>query len=419
MPPVRPRATNPQGRQKSCSECAKAKRRCGLQQPSCARCTRQHLACAYPPQPGSEDTIWNDVTHVRNNNFDSTSTMADFENIGSTNLPFDFDVPTLPGSSVTGTLDFDLLAGANSLDSLSNIFGTSSDKTERLAVGRTTKQVMWPFSSATLSLFARSRAEYCFEQLSLAPKMMVEQNCTPWAHARLFEEYMPRSLQEAHASCALYVTRNATNRAVVFQHINSRIAELVTAYTPSNPVEVLARAHALMLYQVMLIFAGDVESYRQAMDLLPHTEEARDAIMLLAAEQEDSKGLLPYYPSSVARAAWRSYIFRESIRRTAMSIYQVTAMCSLLNGQLTSCDCSMIEGSRVTLSAHLWAAKSAFDFAVAWNDKNHFLIKRLDLTEVMRDANPDDLDLFAKIMFVSLQGIDDVRGWLHVRGAVI
>ena len=70
----------------------------------------------------------------------------------------------------------------------------------------------------------------------------------------------------------------------------------------------------------------------------------------------------------------------------------------------------------MTLSSHLWRAESAFDFAVAWNEKKHFVVCDLDFVEVWRDAKPDDLDEFAKTMLVGLQGVDDVKGWFYKRG---
>ena len=73
----------------------------------------------------------------------------------------------------------------------------------------------------------------------------------------------------------------------------------------------------------------------------------------------------------------------------------------------------------MTFSAQLWRAKSAFDFALAWNKKQHFLVCDLDFTEVLRDAQPDDIDDFAKTMLVGLQGIDDVKGWLYNRGGIL
>jgi hypothetical protein len=73
-------------------------------------------------------------------------------------------------------------------------------------------------------------------------------------------------------------------------------------------------------------------------------------------------------------------------------------------------------GSRVTFSAHLWKAASAFDFAIAWNEKKHFLVKDFDLTEILESARPDDLDVFGRMMLVGIMGIEDVKGWFHTRG---
>ncbi|KAH9877108.1 hypothetical protein IAQ61_002471 [Plenodomus lingam] len=301
-------------------------------------------------------------------------------------------VPSFPDS-----LDFDILGGSGSLDTLPNILTDPSHYQGFMSVAHIAKERSSSFSPETLSPFAKSRVEYCFEQWKLAPKMMVEQNCTHWSHVQLYDDYMPRSMQDVHASCALYITRNGRNSTIVFQHIRSRLGELMATPIPSAPVDLLARAQALMLYQVMLVFGGDMGSYQQATDLHPHIEIVADAVRLLAAEQEDIKGPLQFYPSTAARAAWRTYIFQESLRRTLLSIYQIVTMYHLLNGQLSSCDYRMANGNRVTLSAHLWAATSAFDFAMAWNNKNHFLVKDLDFCILLRDAKPDDLDVFSKM----------------------
>ena len=69
----------------------------------------------------------------------------------------------------------------------------------------------------------------------------------------------------------------------------------------------------------------------------------------------------------------------------------------------------------MTLSAHLWSAKNAFDFAVAWNERKHFLVHDLDFKEVLSDAQPDDVDDFAKTMLVGMLGFDDVKGWFYTK----
>jgi hypothetical protein len=169
----------------------------------------------------------------------------------------------------------------------------------------------------------------------------------------------------------------------------------------------------------MLVFGGDIRLYARADALLPHLEDVGVILLPIAAEETETSGTLPLYPSTAARSAWKSYIFRESARRTVLSAFHITVMCTLLSGQLKSCTHELSLKNRVTLSAHLWKATSASDFAMAWNSKDHFVIKELDFTHVLRNAQPDDLDVFANMMLVGLQGIDDMRGWYHTRGGAL
>lgn len=138
--------------------------------------------------------------------------------------------------------------------------------------------------------------------------------------------------------------------------------------------------------------------------------------MTILSREDDPNGTLPLYPGSVARSAWLSYIFRESCRRTLLISFHSIATCNLLRGRLGSCAHHLAIGNRVTFSGALWAAQSAFDFATAWNEKEHYLVCDLDLGEVLRNANANDIDIFGRMMMVGLLGIDDVRGWIHTRG---
>ena len=231
----------------------------------------------------------------------------------------------------------------------------------------------------------------------------------------LYDEHMPRALQDAQAACALYDAKNDINADCIIRHITSRVEEIVTTSMPAAAVDVIARTHALILYQIMFVFSGDVHLHSQVEALLPYLEELGNILSLLGSQEVDPTGLLPLYPSAAARAAWKSYISRESLRRTLLTLYQFVALCHLLIGRRESCAPSLSFGNKVTLSAHLWRAESAFDFAVAWNDKRHFLVRDLNFTEVLEDAGPEDLDDFAKTMLVGLQGIDDIKGWFHMR----
>lgn len=149
---------------------------------------------------------------------------------------------------------------------------------------------------------------------------------------------------------------------------------------------------------------------------MPQFEDLGNALHALTQREIDPVGPLPLYPTIAAQAAWKAFIFRESLRRTMLVVFQFIAMYSLLRGRLAACNHALAAGHRITLSGHLWTAKNAFDFALAWNEKKHFVVKEMDLTDLMATAKPDDIDMFGKVIMTCLVGIDDVRGWYHTRG---
>jgi hypothetical protein len=339
--------------------------------------------------------------------------------VADLSLPLDFDFPLLPETGNIDLAEFDLSAGIASLNSISRMMGDSPNDDDEMAISRPLHNTAKPFSRAHIAPFARTRVEWSIEQLKLAPRMMVELNGTPWQHAMLYDDHMPRPLQDAYAACALYNARNGTNNEPVARYIRERVREMVASPIPQQPTELLARVHALMLYQIMLVFGGDIRLYSLAERLLPIMKEVGSALLLLSAQQADPMGCLPLYPSTAARAAWTAYMFRESIRRTILSLYHFLTLCHLLRGDTTSCSPDFTRGNRVTLSAHLWNATSAFEYAVAWNTQKHFLIEDLNFDEVMSTARPEDVDIFGKMIMIGLQGEDDFRGWYYTKGGIL
>ncbi|KAF2444703.1 hypothetical protein P171DRAFT_359567 [Karstenula rhodostoma CBS 690.94] len=418
MPPNRVRTSNAQGRQKSCSECANAKRKCDLQQPNCLRCTRQRLTCTYPSRPHTSNSA-------------RTSTDPDLEDASlieelfnpTLELPFDLEIP-----DVAAAPDLELLDPVPDLsDPMGNLeHGESSlQDFRRREVSELPSRIgRYPSAKSISNLIAselfESRVGYSMELWKLTPRMMVEKNCTPWSHPNLYEELMPRSMQDAFAACSLFISRTDINVKFVLRHITDRAHELVEQPIPTMPAEVIAQAQAVLLYQVMLICSDDFRYYRQTQTLLPHLKELSNSLYFLVTEDQnkdqDHAATLPLYPSSAARAAWLSFIFRESCRRTLLAVCHAVSICTLLAGDLVACNDAMAVGNRVTLSAALWEAKSPLEFAIAWNEKNHFLIEELDFSEVLRLGNADDVDVFGRMLMVGHMGADDVRGWLHSKG---
>ncbi|KAJ4992993.1 ADP-ribosylation factor 1 [Stagonosporopsis vannaccii] len=364
-----------------------------------------------------EHTMPAEILHRSDVNITTTPTLQD---AGLTISTFDFEVldfpPTIDEQILSFEAPFDTISG-NLLEQMSS---TSSGQENHLTVVRPHTPVkLSTYSWAHIAPSSRSRIGYAIEQLRLTPKMMVASNSTLWSHTMFYEEGMPRSMQDAYATCALYNARNDTNAEFVIRHIASQVTELVGMSTPTAPTTIIARAHALMLYQTMLLFGDNIRHFSIAEAIIDHLEESGHALLGLSNQQMDSHDPLPLHPSATAHAAWKSFIFRETLRRTVLSLYQLLTLSRMLLGRIHECAPDLSQGNYVTLSAHLWRAKSAFDFAVAWNKRQHFLVHELDFTEFLANSRPDDIDEFSKTMLVALHGIDDMKGWFHERGGAL
>lgn len=191
MPPDRTRTSNPQGRQKSCSECAKAKRRCDLEQPHCLRCTRQKLTCVYPLQPHAS------VPRSLATSEDTPVATEDADDVDEP-FAFDLDIPAVPTTPNVEMLNFDIPTNTSYLGVIDNepqdnnvgkIIDVPSPRNWFVTVKQNRMFMLSPL--------AESRVGYSLQQLKATPRMMVESNSTHWSHPKLYDDYMPRSLQGA------------------------------------------------------------------------------------------------------------------------------------------------------------------------------------------------------------------------------
>ncbi|KAF2500918.1 hypothetical protein BU16DRAFT_499719 [Lophium mytilinum] len=425
MPAERDQSANPTGRQKSCARCVRSKRRCDLTQPSCLRCVRQHFTCSYPPRPTHNLTLVpEDDSPMPDGNIDSAASALDMSLIrGLQETPVN-------SRQDTCLLDFDLNAGLESVGFLHDLLNTSPMpeieqregslvRSTHIRQARSTRLPQVKACEWELTPASYARISYAIDRMKEAPATMVLENQTPWSHPLLYEDCMPRVLQEAHATCALYLARNETNSAFFARHVIDRVKEVTSSPPPTAPVDILARAHALILYQVMQAFSGDLQLYAHVGPTFPHLEESIYALYTTLQEAEDPPypALLSLYPAATAREVWCAFILRESSQRTLLTLCQFLVLLHLLQGR-SYCVNHAAVTSKITTSAHLWHASSTIEFASAWNEKRHFLVADLDFTEVLEGAGPEDIDVFGRMILVTILGRDDMLGWFAERGGV-
>ncbi|KAM0542047.1 hypothetical protein ACHAPJ_012973 [Fusarium lateritium] len=260
-----------------------------------------------------------------------------------------------------------------------------------------------------------SRLQYIMDKILTAPSQMVLENQMPWCHSDLYNDGMPKAMQHAVSSAALHAAKNEKNAGVIRDNIEDRVQDLLSSPSATTPIEALAYAQALFMYQVLRLSETDVRIRFTYEATMPHLEEAAHALIpyidfdgtLYTEEQGRNLDLIPLYPALAAHGFWASWIFQESARRTLAIINFFVLTYYFM---------------KVIMSAHLWNAQDPIDFALAWKNKSHFLIDVNKLNDVMtliQDADKDDIDDFGVLWLIALLGFQEAKGWLAIRGITL
>ncbi|ORY71364.1 uncharacterized protein BCR38DRAFT_381888 [Pseudomassariella vexata] len=424
---------NPPPRRKACSACIKAKRRCDLGQPGCTRCSLRKIPCRYSRPERSDDSRTGPIDNMS----DILKTTDILEVSPQPEVPSTIDaIPTITDTSTSGAfaltltdfsnddvfnLGFMSPEPPNSLDTIPPLKtpSASDPSNDTVATGITLPLV--PPRTRDLearSIAVQTRLRYAIDQLNAAPRRMALENGTPWSHPLLYRHSMPRSLEDAQACCALYMAKNEINATVILRSILSRATELASQPMPSGPPELLARTNALLLYSIMMLFDGDIYARTLAEhNLLALRDSAVEILKHINFPNPDTPPqVLSLYPLSMAREFWAEWIFQESARRTSLMTFFFLQTYRLLQGEVAGqCGGNLYLCHSLTISAHLWEAKDAVDFAEAWQGRKYILATPSNLWSVVDDAMAEDVDALGKILLTAMMGIDEFKGWMISR----
>jgi hypothetical protein len=170
---------------------------------------------------------------------------------------------------------------------------------------------------------------------------------------------------------------------VIRDCIESRVQELLSSPAPTAPLDVIAHAHALLIYQILRLLDTDARVRLSYDATMPQLEEAAYSLIpyitfhefAAPGQTSHAPDVLPLYPISAARDFWGSWVFQESARRTLAIILFFLLTYRYVKGEVrTQCRNNTYACRSVTLSAHLWQAGDPVDFALAWRNKRHFVV---------------------------------------------
>ncbi len=255
------------------------------------------------------------------------------------------------------------------------------------------------------------RVQFVSLQLKRYPEMFYKRGQTPFLHRYLYSELTSPEIQDVLSACALYCGKNRDNETLVYQDISRKAWDLAGKKVLLQcPMKMLAYTQALLLYQIIRLFDGDI---RQRADAESHELVLRGWTEQLQARLQQ----LPSTEGAVNPAnadkspSWKDWIYQESCRRTILTSYMLQGVYSFLKFGYDNVSCKVNNLSFIAQAA-LWNASSEYHWREVCKEKQHFQVTIREWDTAMNGIMPNDLDELGIVVLTGLKGLDITRQWL-------
>ena len=398
----------------SCVACAGAKRRCGKQRPCCLRCRSRSIECQYPqPKPSNFVPYTEDDT-------------------------FPLQHPVLAFSPSQGAPCSDLHAGEPDAAGPSlglEFAGLSAGIPDnQLASWWFTSPETWMIDHAPEEVKFRPRSavdlKHAIAQVHQWMAEWVDCDSNPFIHAQLYRHRFPQCIQDAYMALSCYLHRNPSNEQAIFQIIQDKARQLVEQDTPSadsssgtvsvssaslDPLTQLARAQALLVYQLIGLYDGNIrlrciaESHipvlnswmRQAVDRASQSDFLGNFIVSSSSAEAAANGV-PW-----ERLVWYSWILAESLRRTWLVVSAMQAVYLTNQDGVAHC----LGGMMFTSRQGFWEAPSALAWQKRCSEVYGGLVRLTETEKLFTMVAPENLDDFAKLILEVTFGMEQIERW--------
>lgn len=402
---------------RACKVCAIAKRRCDKQTPTCQRCKSRGLDCSYPPPKPSSFVILQPPTSTDN------LLLKDAPNFPSPNIVTHQDGTVL---TAPAPLSIDLITPCQHT--------VEPQPTDWFLLPETWQIIHKPIPIPDSLCSADFIRIVNVIQHNL--ESWVQTGSNSFIHSRLYSTRFPACAQVAYTTLSSYISRTESNLEVILKIIDDRASELlgidgveldsfeqdsgITATESLDVLDQLARVHALMVYQVIGLFDGNIrsrylaEGRMQILDrwLLQMVECASCGIYpvhnpLNLLDMTDLGLPSPNKGPNNTENLWRAWILAESVRRTWQIGKGLQLVYLLLQQGWAYCP----GGTMFTTREGVWEADSAFSWEKICAEFDVRLVQRFEIERHFTDASPADINEFGKMMLESTFGTERMEKW--------
>jgi hypothetical protein len=206
---------------------------------------------------------------------------------------------------------------------------------------------------------------------------------------------------------------------MILRAVNDQATALVSRReegdVPSDLLNDLAYIHALLAYQMIGLFNGNIRSRHLAEKRAAHLSRSLDRVLENASAtlrrhlSVDGLDISLANPTSSTELLWQTWIISESLRRTWLVAQGIIASYDGLKQGWALCNGDIM----FTTREGLWSASSASLWANMCGDTDVRFVGRFH-AEFLFDLAPDGVDEFGKFMLEAIFGKERYKNWLCV-----
>ncbi|KAI1377566.1 hypothetical protein F4677DRAFT_40808 [Hypoxylon crocopeplum] len=416
---------------RACEGCTKSKRQCTKGVPACRRCADKGVPCVYPPPRRNNNHVLlqADLAAAAASS-SSSSSVADASSASA--IP-----PTLTPSS------------GNDAETVSAVpvieeppppppplpqpsFDGDDDTT-------TTGDGMWflePESwvadhTPPAQPEAESMMQRFVDSVQKWHRQWVTRGSSPLHHRYLYRAKMPRCVEDAYTAVAMYEKAAASDgtstpetRATAARVLDDRVTQLLQDQALDGSLrrgadmdvfDHICRVQAMLTYQAIRLFDGDVRMRAQAEALIP------TLALWIRQLLESSKASLAQPLRFLAAfagpessdngfsedAVWRAWILIESARRTWLVANYVQEIYLYMKRGWGECPGRVV----ITMRAGLWDAASSYAWSRACRERGALFLPTRQTELLFRETCPSDIDELSLLVVELSYGGDRIERW--------
>ncbi|OCL15266.1 hypothetical protein AOQ84DRAFT_384152 [Glonium stellatum] len=369
-------------RRKSCGACVKSKRRCDLGYPCCKRCFSKGLVCQYRGFKSSDPLSQAEVV-VR---------QTTPEESGLPSPPEIESVPTPPDVArvLVDVVDPSLFLEAQYTDAqfndLHNLNFSQFHPCQSLLINE--PQLWQPVFLNNIQV------NYLVGKLSAFVRSLAYAGSTPFMHEVLYQDWQPPAYQDACALSALYLMKTPKNKTIIVRTIISKISSLLSSSILWSLVENLAAVQALIIYQIVRMFDGDLNQ-----------RPLIDQHNTLLAKWTDELWTRSFNEPQSFKTQHQRWVFYESLRRTVMiSAFLRGAWSCVKTGGF--CDqVGVLHRLPITHNAQLWdLEEDAWTLGIAGNRSSEAMMPYDEYSEGWDASGSGNLGEYERLLLVACKG---------------